>query len=88
MSEESAEQAVLVERRDRVMVITLNRPEARNSLSDTLSPALRDVLPKLAEDPPSAETLRRTEDLCAKIRRNFLQAELRSYRVMKETLSG
>ncbi len=45
-------------------------------------------LPALAEDPPSRETLRRTEDLCTKIRRNFLQAELRSYRVMKETLSG
>ena len=45
-------------------------------------------LPDLAKDPPSVETLRRTEDLCKKVRRNFLQAELRSYRVMKETLSG
>ena len=45
-------------------------------------------LKDLAEDPPPAETLRRTEELCARIRRSFLQAELRSYRVMKETLSG
>ncbi len=34
-----------------VAVITLNRPEARNALSDKLSPALRALLPKLAADP-------------------------------------
>ena len=34
-----------------VAVITLNRPHARNALSDTLSPALRRLLPQLAEDP-------------------------------------
>lgn len=34
-----------------VAVITLNRPESRNALSDKLSPALRELLPKLAEDP-------------------------------------
>ena len=34
-----------------VAVITLNRPESRNALSDKLSPALRELLPKLAADP-------------------------------------
>jgi len=42
---------LLVEVDQHVATITLNRPQARNALSDTLSPALRDVLPKLAEDP-------------------------------------
>lgn len=34
-----------------VAVITLNRPKSRNALSDRLSPALRELLPKLAADP-------------------------------------
>jgi enoyl-CoA hydratase/carnithine racemase len=34
-----------------VAVVTLNRPQARNSLSDILSPAFRQLLPKLAENP-------------------------------------
>ncbi len=34
-----------------VAIVTLNRPEARNALSDTLSPALRNLLPKLAGEP-------------------------------------
>ena len=55
---------------------------------DLLRRSGRENLPSLALAPPSPEALRRTEDLCAKIRRNFLQAELRSYLVMKETLSG
>jgi hypothetical protein len=32
---------LLCEIRDRVALITLNRPEARNALSDRLTPALR-----------------------------------------------
>ena len=39
--------------RDRVAIITLNRPEARNSLSDNLTPALkvrRKLLARLKED--------------------------------------
>jgi enoyl-CoA hydratase/carnithine racemase len=35
---------LLCELRDRVAVITLNRPQARNSLSDQLSPALREMI--------------------------------------------
>ena len=37
--------------RDRVAVITLNRPEARNSLSDNLTPALRGMIRSCGENP-------------------------------------
>ncbi len=37
--------------RDRVAVITLNRPEARNSLSDRLTPALRTMIKTCGENP-------------------------------------
>ncbi|UVO30003.1 enoyl-CoA hydratase [Bradyrhizobium arachidis] len=37
--------------RDRVAVITLNRPEARNALSDNLTPALRTMIRTCGEDP-------------------------------------
>jgi enoyl-CoA hydratase/carnithine racemase len=37
--------------RDRVAVITLNRPEVKNALSDTLSPALRNMIRTCGEDP-------------------------------------
>ena len=36
---------------ERVCVLTLNRPEARNALSDTLSPALRRMFARLAGEP-------------------------------------
>ena len=37
--------------RDRVAVITLNRPEARNALSDHLTPALRTMIKSCGENP-------------------------------------
>jgi enoyl-CoA hydratase/carnithine racemase len=37
--------------RDRVAVITLNRPEVRNALSDNLSPALRAMIKTCGENP-------------------------------------
>ena len=37
--------------RDRVAVITLNRPEVRNALSDTLTPALRTMIKTCGENP-------------------------------------
>ncbi len=37
--------------RDRVAIITLNRPEARNSLSDQLTPALRSMIKTCGENP-------------------------------------
>jgi enoyl-CoA hydratase len=50
MSNESTEQAVLVERRDRVMVITLNRPEAMNAINGALSHGLLNAVRELDED--------------------------------------
>ena len=37
--------------RDRVAVITLNRPEVRNALSDTLTPALRNMIKACGQNP-------------------------------------
>ena len=37
--------------RDRVAIITLNRPEARNAFSDTLTPALRMMIKTCGENP-------------------------------------
>mgnify|MGYP001068907092 FL=1 len=42
---------LLCEIRERVAVITLNRPQARNSLSDQLTPALRRMIKLCGEDP-------------------------------------
>jgi enoyl-CoA hydratase len=50
MSEDTAEQAVLVERRDRVMVITLNRPEAMNAINGALSHGLLNAVRELDAD--------------------------------------
>jgi len=44
-------EVVLRERRDGVLVITLNRPEARNSLNLALTRALSDALDELDADP-------------------------------------
>jgi enoyl-CoA hydratase/carnithine racemase len=41
---------LLCEVRDRVAIITLNRPEARNALSDRLTPALRTMIKTCGED--------------------------------------
>jgi enoyl-CoA hydratase/carnithine racemase len=42
---------LLCEIRDRVALITLNRPEARNALSDRLTPALRRMINQFGDDP-------------------------------------
>src|SRR5260221_8444124 len=42
---------LLCEIRDRVALITLNRPEARNSLSDRLTQALRRTIKQCGDDP-------------------------------------
>ncbi|MEH2532457.1 enoyl-CoA hydratase/carnithine racemase [Bradyrhizobium sp. AZCC 1588] len=41
---------LLCEIRDRVALVTLNRPEARNALSDQLTPALRRMIRQCGED--------------------------------------
>lgn len=55
---------------------------------DLLRRSARENLESLHRRPPSAMAIRRVEELCRHIRRQFLEAELRSYRVMRETLSG
>jgi enoyl-CoA hydratase/carnithine racemase len=47
---ETGTDEVLCTVRDRVATITLNRPEARNSLSDSLTPALRNMIKLCGED--------------------------------------
>jgi enoyl-CoA hydratase/carnithine racemase len=42
---------LLCEIRDRVALITLNRPETRNALSDRLTPALRRMIKQCDDDP-------------------------------------
>ena len=37
--------------RDRVAIITLNRPEVRNAMSDDLTPALRNMIKTCGENP-------------------------------------
>ena len=37
--------------RDRVAIITLNRPEVRNAMSDELTPALRNMIKACGENP-------------------------------------
>ena len=50
MSEAAQEDAVLVERRDRVMIITLNRPEAMNAINGALSHGLLNAVRELDGD--------------------------------------
>lgn len=47
----SDEAAVLTERRGRVMVITLNRPDAMNAINGALSNGLMDAIKELDSDP-------------------------------------
>ncbi len=47
---ESTEEAVLVERRGRVMIITLNRPEAMNAINGALSHGLLSAVQELDAD--------------------------------------
>ncbi|MDP6978093.1 MAG: crotonase/enoyl-CoA hydratase family protein [Myxococcota bacterium] len=42
---------ILIERRDRIMIITLNRPEAKNSVNGPLADALNAAIAELDEDP-------------------------------------
>ena len=42
---------LLCEIRDRVAIITLNRPDARNAMSDRLTPALRTMIRTCGENP-------------------------------------
>jgi enoyl-CoA hydratase len=43
--------AVLVEQRDRILIITINRPTARNAVNAAVSRGLADAMDRLDEDP-------------------------------------
>jgi hypothetical protein len=45
-------------------------------------------LAALAASPPPAAVLRRLEELTGRVRRSFLQRELKSYVVMRRALAG
>jgi enoyl-CoA hydratase len=51
MSDEPGTDAVLTEQRDRILIITINRPEARNSVNAAVSHALAAATDRLDEDP-------------------------------------
>ena len=48
----------------------------------------RENLARMAERPPSRRDLDKVEALCALVRRQFLQSELKSYLTMKRTLAS
>lgn len=50
MSEAATEDAVLIERRGRIMIITLNRPEAMNAINGALSHGLLNAVRELDQD--------------------------------------
>ena len=47
----SAEQAVLVEQRDNVLIVTINRPEARNAVNAAVHLGLGEALERAEHDP-------------------------------------
>jgi DNA repair protein RecO (recombination protein O) len=47
----------------------------------------RENLAQMSERPPAASTLAEVEEVAGRIRRHFLQGEIRSYQVLKRTLS-
>jgi len=55
---------------------------------DLLRRSARENLAELGRRPPPAAVLARTEELCAHVRRAFLQDELKSYQVMRRTLAS
>ena len=48
---ETGTDQLLCEVRDTVAIITLNRPEVRNALGNTITPALRQMIRDRGEDP-------------------------------------
>lgn len=49
--ESSAKPEVLLEQLDRILIITINRPEARNAVNAAVSQGLADAMDRLDEDP-------------------------------------
>jgi DNA repair protein RecO (recombination protein O) len=48
----------------------------------------RESVVRMAERPPARETLVEIEEIAGRIRRHFLQGEIRSYRVAKQTMQA
>ena len=51
MSDETTEPAVLVEQRDRILIVTINRPKAKNAVNLAVSQGLADAMDRLDGDP-------------------------------------
>jgi len=51
MSDATENEAVLVERRGRIMIITMNRPDARNAINGALSNGVWNAIQELNDDP-------------------------------------
>ena len=49
--ETASEPEVLVEQRDRILIITINRPKAKNAVNSAVSHGLADAVDRLDEDP-------------------------------------
>ncbi len=67
MTQEATTPAVLSERRGNVLIITINRPEARNAVNSAVSTAVGDAL-QMAQDDPEVRALVLTgagESFCA-----------------------
>ena len=67
---ETGTNQLLCEVRDRVAIITLNRPEVRNALGNTITPALRQMIRDRGEDPEVGALLLTadTDDIDARVR--------------------
>ena len=48
---DNSENVVLVEQRDRILIITINRPEAKNAVNAAVSHGLADAVDRLDDDP-------------------------------------
>ena len=48
---DNSENVVLVEQRDRILIITINRPEAKNAVNAAVSRGLADAVDRLDDDP-------------------------------------
>ncbi len=62
--------------------------EAGPEVLELLRRSGAESLTALARRPPTARALEGAEEICGRVRRAFLQQELKSYRVMQETLAG
>lgn len=84
-----ADQAVLIESEGALVCPSCGGADRRVVTAaelDFLRRSAKQNLKQIA--PPTPQILARLEDLCARIRRSFLQKELKSYRVMRETLGS